>query len=177
MKDLQLADDLARAFTKDSWNAPIVFDRDSNEWVGIQFFIEDCIKQGNAVFDPTFPLGQQYRRFVGVRGDPPAYTRTNRGTFNVSLEIMLDITRRRDRVSLKDHLQYSDDGKPLAYAAQGKLVSNGHEYYTIFVQRKSDDPTLLNVEIQAHQPELVPNQKYEVQVSPLNSQSEPPAAQ
>jgi hypothetical protein len=45
MKDVQLADDLAAAFAKDSWDAPIIFDRDNNHWVGIRFFIEDRIGQ------------------------------------------------------------------------------------------------------------------------------------
>jgi hypothetical protein len=163
MTDVQLADDLAAAFVKESWESPIVFDRDTNKWVGVQFFLEDCIKQGCDVYDMAVPLGEQYRRYIKVEGSPPSYTRTNRGTFDLSwLEIALDITRLRERILLKDHLQYSNENKPLAYAAQGKLVIDGRDSYTFLVQRTADNPSLVRVGVQAHVPVLTGREKYVV---------------
>jgi hypothetical protein len=153
MNRVQLADDLAAAFVKASWESPIVFGRDTNEWVGVQFLIEDCMKQGFPIYDMDVPLGQQYRRNIKVEGKPPSYTRTNNGTFDVSwLEIALDITRIWEEILLKDHLQYCNENKPLAYAAQGKLVIEGRDSYTFLVQRSADSPIIVNVDVRAHEP-------------------------
>ena len=124
MKDVQLADDLAAGFISNSWDSPIVFDRDADQWVGVQFFLDDYLKQGYELYDLSFPAGEKYRRNLVVRGTPPPYTRTNRGTFDLDfLEIALDITRLKERILLKDHLQYASEARPLAYAAQGNWQS------------------------------------------------------
>ena len=92
----------------------------------VQFFIEDWIKQGGVLDDTSVPLGQQYRRYVNIQATPPLFTRTNMGTFDLSfLELVLDISMLKERILLKDHLQYSNESRPMAYAAQGKLVIEG----------------------------------------------------
>jgi hypothetical protein len=160
-KGIQLADDLANAFDSDMWNSPIVFDREADKWVSSRFFLDDWIRQGNPVYDLSGPLGQEYRRFINVRtapGTPLSYTRTTEGTFDVdSIDLVLDITRNARHILLLDHLQYSDESKPLAYAAQGKLIIDGRNYYTFLVQRKADDPSMPNIDVQGHGPELTGN--------------------
>jgi hypothetical protein len=42
------------------------------------------------------------------------------------------------------------------------VVIEGLDYYTIFVQRAADNPSVINVEFLAHGQELVNNQKYVV---------------
>jgi hypothetical protein len=160
---IQLADDLASSFVSDSWNSPIVFDPDANKWVSARFFLEDWIKQGNQsqLYDLSLPLGEQYRRFIYVNSAPgarPSYTRTNEGTFNLeSVCIVLDITRNTRHILLSQHLRYSDESKPLAYVAQGKLIIDGRNYYTFLVQRSGDDPNLPKIDVQGHGPELTGN--------------------
>jgi len=167
ISDVQLADDLAAAFKANSWDALILFDRDENKWVNAQFLIEDCLKQSDILFDSSVPLGNQYRRPLSVKPTPPAYTRTNKGQFDVScLLLKIDITRRQERLTLKDHLQYRDEEKPRAYVAQAKLAIDGHGGYTFLVQRNTDDPSVVKIDVQAHGPQIIGGGKYGVAVKP-----------